>query len=86
MPKRVLERRKRGFDTPIDAWFRGELHGFVRESLLASGSMCSTYFDRARLAALLDDHKAGRADHRRQLFALLTLELWHRAFIAKGLQ
>jgi hypothetical protein len=31
---------------------------------------------------MLDEHAAGRHDHKRVLFALLTFELWHEQFIA----
>jgi asparagine synthase (glutamine-hydrolysing) len=84
VPKWVLERRKKGFDTPIDAWFRGELRGFVREVLLDPASACRTYFEPSEVEALIAEHEKGRADHRRQLFALLTFELWYRPFILKA--
>jgi hypothetical protein len=32
---------------------------------------------------LLREHISGRHDHRRQLFSLLTFELWHRQFIGE---
>ena len=31
--------------------------------------------------ALLDEHRRNRRDNARHLWGLLTLELWHRAFI-----
>ena len=36
LPQEVIGRKKRGFDTPIDSWFRSELSGYVRETLLSA--------------------------------------------------
>jgi hypothetical protein len=33
------------------------------------------------MEAMIDDHRAGRADMTRQLFCLLSLGLWHREFL-----
>ncbi len=82
LPPEVIQRPKRGFDTPVDQWFRSELSGYVREVLLAADSGCRTYFEPSAIGALIREHTGGRQDNRRQLFALLTFELWHRQFIA----
>ena len=42
-----------------------------RRGLLAPGAV----------AGLLDEHDDGTADHGGVLWALLSLELWHRAFV-----
>jgi asparagine synthase (glutamine-hydrolysing) len=81
LPREVIERRKRGFDTPVDRWFRSELSGYVRNMLLSHDSACPTYFRPAAIEIMLKEHISGRQDHRRQLFSLLTFELWHRQFI-----
>ena len=81
LPPDVIGRRKRGFETPIDRWFRSELSGYVRQTLLAPGAACPTYFRPAAIEALIGEHTSGRQDHRRQLFSLLIFEIWHRQFI-----
>lgn len=81
LPQAVIGRRKRGFETPLDRWFRSELSGYVREMLLSPDSACLTYFRPEAIEALLTEHRSGRQDHQRQLFTLLTFELWHRQFI-----
>ena len=83
LPPEVIGRKKRGFDTPIDSWFRSELSGYVRETLLSADSACPIYFQPSAIDALIREHVSGRQDHRRQLFSLLTFELWHRQFIGK---
>lgn len=81
LPKTIIDRPKRGFETPIDRWFRSELSGYVRDTLLAPDSACQIYFNPGALDSLIRDHASGRQDNRRQLFSLLMFELWHRQFI-----
>jgi asparagine synthase (glutamine-hydrolysing) len=81
LPPEIICRRKRGFETPLDRWFRAELSGYVRTMLLSQNAACPIYFRPQAIEALIRDHVSGRQDHRRQLFSLLTFELWHRQFI-----
>jgi len=81
LPPEVIGRRKRGFETPVDRWFRSELSGYVRTMLLSEGAACPTYFRPAAIEALIGEHISGRHNHQRQLFSLLMFELWHRQFI-----
>lgn len=84
LPPEVINRRKRGFETPVDSWFRAELSGYVRNMLLAKKSACTLYFRPAAIDMLIREHVAGKQDHRRQLFSLLMFELWHREFISNS--
>ena len=81
LPEHVIRRPKKGFATPVDAWFQSALDGFVRETLLGSDSACREYFEPAAVAALLDEHRERKRDHRRRIFALLSFEVWHRRFL-----
>ena len=78
LPDVVYKRQdKMGFPVPIDEWFRGPLRDFIGDILLS---------DRARQRGLyrmdgverliLKEQRFGR-----QIWGLLCLELWHRAFI-----
>jgi asparagine synthase (glutamine-hydrolysing) len=82
LPQDIICRPKKGFDTPVDRWFRSELAGYVRYTLLAPSSACNIYFNPDTIDSMLCDHIKGRQDHRRQLFSLLVFELWHRQFIS----
>ena len=81
LPPEVIGRRKRGFETPIDRWFRSELSGYVRTMLLSEEAACSLYFKPSAIEALFSEHVSGRQNHQKRLFALLMFELWHRQFI-----
>jgi asparagine synthase (glutamine-hydrolysing) len=81
LPAKVINRPKKGFQTPIDEWFQSELSGELRSTLLSKESYCNRYFSTDYLAEMIRDHVTGRRDHQRQLFALLTFELWAKRFL-----
>jgi asparagine synthase (glutamine-hydrolysing) len=80
LPQRILNRPKVGFRVPVNEWFRGPLRGYLLEHLRGAASLTRPYYDARRLDALLDEHLAGRQNHEKLLWTLLTLELWHRHF------
>ena len=79
VPDPVLDGPKRGFELPVAAWLRGELHGFAREVLLDRASRERGWLRPGAVADLLAAHRAGAADHGRRIWALLMLELWARS-------
>ena len=40
----IIQRKKIGFLTPVDQWFRQDLQKYISERLLAPGSASSFYF------------------------------------------
>lgn len=77
LPKVLLERKKRGFNNPMDTWLRRDLQGLVQERLLVKGSPMERWFDPKGLRELHRAHLSGQ-DRRRQLFLLLTIDAWAR--------
>ena len=78
IPPSILTRPKMGFGVPLDRWFRGPLGAELRDVLLDPRTAARGLFRPGAVAALLDDHLAGRRDHAYRLWALLMLELWFR--------
>ena len=79
VPKDVLTRRKRGFAIPVAKALAGPLGDRLRDRL-ASSPLARDVFDAGYVTRLLDEHRAGRADHARRLYTLLALLEWHAAF------
>jgi asparagine synthase (glutamine-hydrolysing) len=73
VPPSVLRRRKRGLTTPLAPWIAGPLLPFVRATLgrLPSGIVRP---DAAR--RLLEAHLTRQRDNRREIWALVMLQLW----------
>jgi asparagine synthase (glutamine-hydrolysing) len=73
VPAHTLRRVKRGLAVPLAAWLGGPLLPFVRETL---ARLDPSVFRRAAVQELLDEHVERRRDNRRELWALLVLQLW----------
>jgi asparagine synthase (glutamine-hydrolysing) len=76
VPAQVMSRGKKGFGVPIDAWFRGELAGFARETLLSSTARLRPYVAQPYVEHLLKEHATQHANHGNRIWALLTFERW----------
>jgi len=76
LPAEVFRRPKAGFGVPIDSWLRTSLLDKLRETLLDQSFIDLGWFKRTALQRLIDDHIAGKADHRHRLWALLWLGRW----------
>ncbi|RIV90895.1 amidotransferase 1, exosortase A system-associated [Aurantiacibacter xanthus] len=74
LPKDILYRPKQGFVTPIAEWFRGPLADKARGIAGPSALARTGWFDNARLAAVAEEHIAGRSDHGRLLWQLVMLD------------
>ncbi len=81
LPDEVLRRKKIGFATPVDGWFRDEMRSHVQERLLDHASACRAYFRPDVIEQMLREHESGRHDHKRILFSLLSFEIWHDLFV-----
>jgi asparagine synthase (glutamine-hydrolysing) len=81
LPASIVDRPKVGFTVPLSPWFRGPLREFLTDTLLSPTALGRGYFKPEVLRGYVDDHVAGRRDRARELWTLLTVELWHRAYI-----
>ena len=78
LPASIIDRPKMGFGIPINDWFKGELQGMLRETLLSQRARERGLFEPAAVERLISDHVAGREVHGYRLWALLCLELWFK--------
>jgi len=81
LPPKVAGARKRGFGVPLDDWFRGPLQKIAQGIFEDSGLVRAKLLKPRYWEALWQEHQQGRAQHGERLYALLSLELWHRMFI-----
>jgi asparagine synthase (glutamine-hydrolysing) len=78
LPEAVFNRRdKMGFPVPLADWFRGPLRDFLGDILLSTRARQRGLYRVSSVEGLLlKEQKFGR-----QLWGLLSLELWFRAFM-----
>lgn len=82
LPPETVWRKKKGFGVPVARWLSGSGRELVLDTL-SPGSLRDTgLFNVAAVERLIREHFEKRADHRKQLWALLVFmwwrEQWHR--------
>jgi asparagine synthase (glutamine-hydrolysing) len=66
---------------PIGHWFRGELQGFMRDTLLSEKAIKRGLFKPEVVKRMIEWHVNGKADYAHQLWTLLALEMWFQLLI-----
>jgi asparagine synthase (glutamine-hydrolysing) len=84
VPRDVTERVKQGFSAPDASWFKGESIEYVRNLLYHGTPRIYSYFDRAAVQGLVDEHLEGRQNRRLFIWSLLSFEGWLRTFHAEA--
>jgi len=77
LPREIVYRQKRGFSVPIAGWMRNELRPFVDETLGKEKLKRDGLLNPAFVRRLLEEHWAGRADHRKPIWTILCFQLWY---------
>lgn len=80
IPQEILNRKKKGFLTPVDNWFQGNLNNIMEEIITSSDSACNQYFEKDYLRRLFKEHHLKKANYSRHLFSLVSFELWYKHF------
>ena len=81
LPNDILERKKRGFGTPMGAWLKKELAPLLRRLLAPDVVQARGLFRQPVVDRLVADHEANRIDGTDALLALMNLEIWSRLFL-----
>ncbi len=80
VPREILQRRKAGFPVPYESWLRKDLRSMVHDILLDTRTASRGYFnERAVKELVLLNEQTG--EFSKEIFSLITLELWHRVFL-----
>ena len=81
LPASILERKKRGFGTPMGAWLKGDLAPVLRDVLSPESVAARGLFRPAEVARLISAHESNREDGTDRLLALMNLEIWARIYL-----
>ena len=76
VPATILRRPKQGFQMPLAQWFRGDFGSFARSTWHDSGAAQAGYLDPDAVETLFREHRLGKADHSRMLYAITVFGLW----------
>lgn len=80
LPKQILNRKKGGFNVPVAAWFRHDLHDYVRDVLSEKRLREQGFFSPTYVHQMIRDHADLKADYSRNLWGLLIFALWHEEY------
>lgn len=78
LPHEIVHRKKKGFLTPSDLWFKNEGAMNFRELLTATNSIFLDYFDKKYINILFDEHIFKGINREKQIFTLLSIYYWMR--------
>lgn len=84
LPKEIVHRPKASFGAPIRAWISRDLRDLVNDVLVGGELVQTGLLRKGPLVQLIADERAGREDQAKQIWQLLSLELWYRHVHALG--
>ena len=78
LPHEIVYRPKASFSAPLRAWVRTDLRELIGDVLVGGELVQSGLIRPTALRQLINDDQAGREDRAKQIWQLLTMELWYR--------
>ena len=82
IPPEVTNRKKQGFSGPDATWFRGQSIDYVNALLRNPRGLIYDYIRPEYVVRILDEHTAGKHNHRLLIWSLVSFEWWLRKFMA----
>jgi len=79
LPDKIINRKKKGFQSPTNRWFREEMNA-LKEILLVKGSKFSEVFNQNYISEILEQHSKGY-NKEKQIFLLLSIHYWFESNI-----
>lgn len=80
LPEATANKKKLGFPVPIRVWLKEDKY-FNKVKEMFTSEAAVKYFDENILVKLLEDHKNGKADNSRKIWAIYVFLVWHKIYI-----
>jgi asparagine synthase (glutamine-hydrolysing) len=81
IPDSLLYRKKMGFSTPLDDWFRNELKSLAETHLLQSNEGLTLIFDATVINKLWVEHQNQKQNHGIIMWSMLVYQLWYKKYV-----
>jgi asparagine synthase (glutamine-hydrolysing) len=82
IPSEIRKRKKTGFPVPYESWLRNDLKDLVWDVLMDGKTINRGYFRKDAIESLLRANSNG-TNYSKEIFSLLSLELWQRTFLER---
>jgi asparagine synthase (glutamine-hydrolysing) len=79
-----VHRPKASFGAPLRAWVRNDLRELISDVLVEGELVQAGMLRKGGVLRLIADEQAGREDYAKQIWQLLSMELWYRGVRAAG--
>ena len=84
LPGEIVHRPKASFGAPLRAWVRNDLRELIDDVLVGGELVEAGMLREPALRRLIADERVGREDNAKQIWQLLSMELWYRQVRAAG--
>jgi asparagine synthase (glutamine-hydrolysing) len=84
LPHEIVHRPKASFGAPLRAWVRNDLAELINDALVGGELVQLGMLRKEPLLGMIADERAGREDYAKQIWQLLSMELWYRKMRAAG--
>lgn len=81
LPAEIIDRKKQGFSVPLDRWLREDLRDYMLDILCDDMTENRAIFDNISVRSLIEEHFDERTARGRELWTLMTIEVWQRLYI-----
>ncbi|BFT29625.1 amidotransferase 1, exosortase A system-associated [Alteromonas sp. D210916BOD_24] len=81
IPDALLHRKKMGFSTPIDTWFREDLKPYTESVLFNVDDGIYHIFDQAKVNRIWAEHQDGTHQHGIVLWSMLMYQMWYNRYV-----
>ena len=79
LPEDVANKKKLGFPVPIRIWLKEDKYYHIVKAEFESEN-AELFFNKEKLSALLNGHRAGKADNSRKIWTVFMFLIWYRAY------
>ena len=84
LPDEIVHRPKASFGAPLRAWVRNDLRELIGDVLVGGELVQAGMLRKQAVLRLITDEQAGREDYAKQIWQLLSMELWYRQVQTAG--
>ncbi len=74
LTNKILNSKKRGFNSPVSSWFKGQLNELGKE--ITFNSCLTNFIKKESIEKMWDQHEKKKVDHGYRLFGLVCLGHW----------
>jgi asparagine synthase (glutamine-hydrolysing) len=86
LPREVVHRPKGVFSAPLRAWIGRDLRELVDDVVMSGEMVGSGFLRRSAVERLVEEDRVGRQDRSKQIWQMITVELWCKEVRAQGVR